>query len=455
MSSSKQAVVLIHGIGEQVPMDTLRGFVEAVWTSDKTAHHPYAASGVWSKPDKISGNYELRRMTTTKNREGTKTDFFEFYWAHLMKETKFSHVSAWVRVLLLRWPGKIPSQLRGVWWMLVMLLFLALLVGLNAAFKWVAIPPSLLKVASASWLILGSFLIGLLLNVAGDAARYLHVAPPNIEIRRNIRQAGINLLGRLHASKQYDRIIVVGHSLGSVIGYDILTHLWARYNYGRSKGAEKQTPALDELEGMVNEYTPSNFDINKFQAAQSRYLAELKKQGNRWRISDFVTLGSPLAHAPFLTTRKPKDFELKKTEREFPTCPPELESYSSHNSVKKKFTFEEPKGSKIWIPHHAAVFGPTRWTNLYFPCRSTIRGDLIGGPLARNFGFGVRDIPVDTTLRRGFLSHTLYWRFPRKKKDAVPSWIKNLREAVRICDGPDPTLPPPTDTVAQPTVTSG
>ena len=46
-----------------------------------------------------------------------------------MKETKISHVSAWVRVLLLRWPWKVPSQLRAVWSMLMALLLLALLVG--------------------------------------------------------------------------------------------------------------------------------------------------------------------------------------------------------------------------------------------------------------------------------------------------------------------------------------
>ena len=30
----KQAVVVIHGIGEQRPMDTLRGFVEAMIPTD-------------------------------------------------------------------------------------------------------------------------------------------------------------------------------------------------------------------------------------------------------------------------------------------------------------------------------------------------------------------------------------------------------------------------------------
>lgn len=30
----KTAVIIMHGIGEQVPMDTIKGFVVAVWTTD-------------------------------------------------------------------------------------------------------------------------------------------------------------------------------------------------------------------------------------------------------------------------------------------------------------------------------------------------------------------------------------------------------------------------------------
>ena len=66
----KQAVLLIHGIGEQRPMDTLRGFVDAVWTTDDAIHHKHAIAGIFSKHDKISGNFELRRLTTTKNKKG-------------------------------------------------------------------------------------------------------------------------------------------------------------------------------------------------------------------------------------------------------------------------------------------------------------------------------------------------------------------------------------------------
>ena len=57
----KQAVLVIHGIGEQRPMSTLRGFVDAVWTIDSTLREENVKSTVWSKPDTISGSYELRR----------------------------------------------------------------------------------------------------------------------------------------------------------------------------------------------------------------------------------------------------------------------------------------------------------------------------------------------------------------------------------------------------------
>ena len=77
---AKQAVLLIHGIGEQRPMDNLRDFVTTVWASDNKVHHRFAKPRVFSKPDEISGSFELRRLTTTSDRNGVLTDFYEFYW---------------------------------------------------------------------------------------------------------------------------------------------------------------------------------------------------------------------------------------------------------------------------------------------------------------------------------------------------------------------------------------
>jgi hypothetical protein len=448
----KQAVVLIHGIGEQVPMDTLRGFVDAVWTSDTEARHRWTPSTSWSKPDQISGDFELRRLTTPANREGRRTDFFEFYWAHLMKDTTLSHVGAWLKVLLFRSPSRVPRQLRGIWWTLVLLVATGLLVAIGKAAGLLTLPGWLIALGSVLWLLIGGGLTGLLNNVAGDAARYLHVAPPNIAIRRDIREAGIALIEKLHASGEYDRIIVVGHSLGSVIGYDILTHLWPRYNYaGEVTSAAKSNRAQKALEKLAAKSLAEKLNVDEYQAAQSAYFEELLDRMKKWLVTDFVTLGSPLAHAPVLMARNQEQLDSRKADREFPACPPTLERIRNVD----RFTYPEagdlpklPSGvraKRTWLPHHAAVFAPTRWTNLYFPCTWTLKGDVIGGPLADVFGPGIRDVPVSTDLRGGVFSHTLYWKFPKERTTQAPSWIAELRKAVRVCETP---LPPPQDKLA-------
>ena len=63
MAKPKTAVVLIHGIGEQRPMDTLWGFVRAAWTHDAELVHA-TRNEVWSKPELVTGSFELRRITT-------------------------------------------------------------------------------------------------------------------------------------------------------------------------------------------------------------------------------------------------------------------------------------------------------------------------------------------------------------------------------------------------------
>jgi hypothetical protein len=419
----KQAVVLIHGMGEQVPMKTLRGFVEAVWIKDDSVRAT-AAPTAWSKPDDVSGDYELRRLTTAENTLGKRTDFFEFYWADLLSDTTFTHFTAWLRVLLLRNPFKVPPQLRPIWWTVafVGLLFLGgfLVHQLNLYPQY----PKLALLLGIAGAILGFASSGFAIKVVGDAARYLHVAPPNIGARRNIRKQGIALLEKLHDSGKYDRIIVVGHSLGSVIGYDILTHLWPKYN-AQHAGANspQETSKLEALEEIVR--SRSDDFIDRFQEAQSEYLAEIRSQGNKWLVTDFVTLGSPLAHAKFLMAEDNSDFARRQLDREFPICPPLFEQ----NGGTDRFSFETA-GTRV--PHHGAVFAVTRWTNLYFPCQAAVYGDVIGGPVASVFGAGVRDIKVHTSIWGGYFSHTRYWNFPRDIKKT--EHITALRNAVKICD---------------------
>lgn len=416
--TTKQAVLIIHGIGEQRPMETLRGFVETVWASDSEVHHKFAKPGIFSKPDEISGSFELRRLTSTLDRKDVRTDFYEFYWAHLMKGTTLSHVVMWLRSLLLRWPWNVPAALRGAWFLVVALLVVIALLAIQTAlpeeYQLVRLPKLL---TGALGLLLTWSIIPLVNSFVGDAARYLMPAPPNIQRRQAIRAKGVEVLKKLHESGEYARIIVVGHSLGSVIGYDILTYAWPEY--ARKADLTKPNPALDEIENTIQQ---AKFDIDKFQVDQRKLAEELRANGCGWLVTDFVTAGCPLTHSELLLAYDAADLKSKQDERELPTCPPVLES--------GRISF--PNDHVHRRLHHAAMFGPTRWTNIYFPAAWIVFGDIIGGPLRPLFGQGIRDRPVRTSQRGGLLSHTVYWEM--RRKEPVEEHIQVLRAAVNLLD---------------------
>jgi hypothetical protein len=91
------------------------------------------------------------------------------------------------------------------------------------------------------------------------------------------------------------------------------------------------------------------------------------------------------------------------------------------------------------------VFGPVRWTNLYFPATLALHGDVIGGPLAPVFGPGVEDVVVETRQRGGFLTHTLYWTLDENEPTA--SHIVALRSALAL-GGLAPPAAQPANAVA-------
>lgn len=429
MSVTKQAILLIHGIGEQRPMETLRSFVDAVWRSDESIHNPYAGNDVWSKPDMASRSYELRRLTTPKNAAGIRTDFFEFYWAHRMEGTTLGHLAAWAKSLLWRNPATVPKHLQLAYWLLVILVATAIGFAFNAAMQAGGEAPAGMP-AWASALVSVALLplLGWIMrSIVGDAARYLHVAPTNVQSRHEIRQAGVELITELH-NREYDRIIVVGHSLGSVIGYDILTHAWTGFHQYLPADHDAPMEALDALEQLA-----ATSDSGDVQAAQREYYNEMLANEHPWRVTDFITLGCPLAHGTILMARDAEDLKRRQHDREFPTCLPTLETRTRSGNEEQHFSFEpNPKKSDFRVPHHAAVFGPTRWTNLFFPSRLIVHGDLIGGPLRTVFGQNIKDVEVSTTQRLGFLTHTLYWRYP-EGQDA-PTHILALREALDLVD---------------------
>jgi hypothetical protein len=424
----RQAVLVIHGIGDQRPMETLGSFVEQAIPSGLSARR-------WYRPDTVSDNFDLWQVVTYDEAQPEiRTDFYELYWAHLMEGTRFASVWAWIWNDLIRRRSSTmrpPMREARAWVIPVLVVYAALLL---AALVGTILWSGWFGVLLAALLLLFWFASRKFLEpYVGDAARYFRNTPENIEARQKIRALGVAALDHLH-EHGYERIIVVGHSLGSVVGYDVLRYAFAR----RTREMKLPGGALP-AEIAAFDRASAEADIPAFQAAQRALCRALAqgREGREWLVTDFVTLGSPLTYAEVLMAEKPGDFETFVQRRLLPVCPPQQGPAANERAIRGFYRYcDRASGDEVASPHHAAMFAFTRWTNLYFPVRNVVFGDIIGGEVAGTdlFGTGVKDVAVDTTHLHGWrlFSHTSYWR-PGGLAGS-PDHIAALRAALDLDD---------------------
>lgn len=476
-----QAVVVIHGMGEQRPMDTVKGFVKAVWATDYniTANGLPHPSQVWSRPDTRTGSLELRRITTRESipsasfPRGVRTDFYELYWADLTVGSTWDEFTAWVGGLLLRRPKRVPRDLRTAWVALWIATFciltitsLSVMLGglwgvawLN--WNWLLTLVAATLVAAA----LGTWLHKAASATFGRVVRYTRADPNNIAARQNVRERGLKLLSAIHDGNYYKRIVIVSHSLGTVLAYDLLSYFWAQHEAARRiADASPEFDALCDLEkaaAAVEQTNPTSVALHAYYHAQRRLRVALagrplpparREDGPpdspapRWLITDFVTLGSPLAHAEFLIASSDQDLAKRKFERELPQSPPLREDLDQKTfdlakaihklpvgasyDVSKLVSFPLPASPNVWELHHAAPFAVVRWTNIYDSASLVYRGDIIGGPLAQKFGPAIIDINLKSLRGQAkSFTHTKYWEI-----DEEPIHIETVRWAVNLLD---------------------
>ncbi len=481
-------------MGSQSPMATLRGFVEAVWTNDPRLRQRGRRES-WSKHDAVSGNYELRRIATGRDEDGVSTDFYEFYWAHLIEGVRIGNVLWWLWRLLGRSRARVPDAVRPLWFagrVALGVLALSMLVwgwvilslvhslheSVGKAIGWAVVG----AVMVAVWIFLSK---NVLVNVVGDATSYLTSAPENINARSRIRTLGVNILTELHdPSHDYERIVIVGHSLGSVIGYDLLGFFWGKVHEGIARPrANLFAPVQDAGEALRSAQGDAAAPaFAAFRQAQ-RDLARQPEVSRIWRITDFVTLGSPLTHAHFLLVNDRNDplrseedliggrkarsdpddrnwlvrwherhagitgtiarlFTVRAIQREFAICPPLPESGRSFTFWRRDEAQAAGSGNPppLRVAHHAAQFAVTRWTNIYAPRSRVLWGDPIGGAVGPIFGPGVRDVALAGAAGKRFVAHTLYWdagRYRTRAGTPDREHLEALRAAINLLDQPD------------------
>ena len=565
--AGKTAVVVIHGIGEQTPLETLRGFVETVYRRDRAlASLPVGDEGLLDiavVPDDVTGSAELRRITTLDDGPQKRTDFFEFYWADIMDGTPVDMVVGWIRMLVLRSPWRLPraAKVKRAWGMLALIFLICAGAGLlsaglglqqltdgappdparseqlgrvrgwiaggtvavgvlwlivnclRAGFRMAQValagPGVILAAGVTLWVVpetlLGSLpfwagvvaagtawaLHGVVTPFAGDVVRYVRATPSTVERRRLVRERGLALLEALHQRRRdgsrleaftqagpedspplYDRIVLVGHSLGTIIAYDILQLFWEKYGptHHQQWDFEDQDiqAALRDCDGLVRAawgVPAAPIDAAALEAIQSRLFDKFSSGRPGWRISDLITLGSPLTHAEFLLADSAAEVEVACRERRFATVPPHPEvTRDARDSMLHLAPGADARtaaGRPAMVPHFAAQFSTVRWTNIFDESGNPLLGDLISGRLSGIFGPGIVEHPVAMTRGRlpGWLgrvfTHTQYWSWQqgyepdaeRIKADSVtlpleerrallwhnlPDHIRLLRLALRL-----------------------
>lgn len=440
-TSKKQAIVIIHGIGNQYPMETAKEFVENIKEDSDI---------LYSSPDREANYFETRRLSLSQK----KTDFYEFYWANLISEPKLGDLYSWVfKLLFVKKPSKRVEIL--VWTIRIIMLAVLITFGFIMAndfkhFQEQGIP--FLKsgiFAAASYIVL-KFIVPKINSKAaqtvGDAVKYLTPSPQNIESRYKIRKKGIQLLKKLHDKKdedgnpQYERIVIVGHSLGSVVAYDLITNLWHDYMYEyHPEEFPVVQPILDEITSLINhshQHKEEEFPLEIFRELQRKLFKEIKNLKNPWLISDFISIGSPLCHGDYILTKNYEEFDKKTNYREYPLCPPKIEVRKKGNEIVKDYenaisfhanlfvTIDNVREKKTMrFINHNSQFSFIQWTNIYF------QNDFVGGELNDYFGKGIQNIhlnPNGNWFKRNlpFFSHTNYWS--KHQQHSIEEILKNI-----------------------------
>lgn len=449
------AVVFVHGMREKRPMENLDDFV-------KTALPPCAAQGeptweFYARPDVVTDSYEAH-CYSTRPQQGAldaetgqhHTDIYEYNWPFLSTSKPSAGFGATALRLFLRRPANVPDSLFGMWrrvWIMLLAILLAIPLLFVAGYLLSSdVPGSIVGLISGAvvllfWFGLLRFVVAVLAGSAVAAplvsvARYLDASPQSHVSRRAIRGGLVDLLRDLHDGR-HSRIIVVAHGVGAYIAYDALASLWAQTPVPKIHSMQ----TFDDVAGRLVGDNQSDKELDKFQNAQFTLRQDLRSQGNHWYITDFVTIGAPMALADLVVTRAGiysgfKDSDLTHRRELFDAlvargvlvrCPPRSESLAVEAIDNRRRDDSGTLGFQ-------SPFAVTRWTNMWFPViRGSLHGDWFGGELRALFGPGIRDIPVrgnqPERLKRGS-AHTEYFRRPDKGHEGDLAW--HLRSTLAL-----------------------
>lgn len=263
----KTAFLVIHGIGEQNPFETLDSFTRGMIDHLRSQGISFSAEHMLAERSDAGGSSWTESRVRLKPSEADSIiDIHEYYWAYLTEEQiSVSEVWEWVEKTLegtrnfyqenteLRHryekDGKVSFKLDKVLRRLRMLSLIYPIIKLLVGGLSYTVPAW--GRGLANWLKNSAYYI--LKGYIGDIAIYTTMDEKSrfYRIRQQILAKSQTLLESVLADPQYERVIIAGHSLGSVISYDTLNKINIKANLA---GSVK--PPIEKIKGLVTFGSP-------------------------------------------------------------------------------------------------------------------------------------------------------------------------------------------------------
>ena len=407
----RTAILVIHGIGDQVPLETLDAFGRTLaqtlagvpGTKIEITHRLARKPG--SNPADIWFDNVLRIQDANRPQAGW-VDLYEYYWANKTEDkVKPNEIQGWVSEVT-RGAQKfykenqelaVADEKRGFFtgkgrFHGFKYRFVLGAIGvLIPTLSWTA--ENLLKLLALIPMVGGVFRSLLTTYFAGSKKRMVNLIGDIVvyttsdrksrfyDVRQDILGGAVKALryllepeGDKHKEHRYDRVVLAGHSLGTQVAYDAVNRLVHQLGEGQVAGFDSQGKST-VVPGMT--------------------LVRL--------LGGFVTFGSPLDKiAFFLREQVPADQYLRK------------------QLVAHYHSFKQRDWNPNWKPEFTVktpfkrLLDGVVWRN-YFDRRDYVSGSL-------DFYEGLTN--VDARLPKKLFTHNDYWSHSPMFVDIVAKFLQ-------------------------------
>ena len=295
--TKKMAIVVIHGIGEQKPFETLDAFAQGLEKEygargvNVTLKHDLVWFGDWG---------ESCISFIPKDAEYKQIDIFEYYWSQMtQRKITAAEVTDWIFQVAhganshYKKEGKDPANYKhnkelfkkdGEFKMSE---YLAQIVSMGGYLRYLKLLFPLMDVYPLTKTIMQRLLNTIkrplsraLVDYVGDIALYCtaDVKSEYYATRTQILNGAADKVKLLAMNDKYDEILICGHSLGSVIAYDVIDRMNQQMQHDIALRGEK-----DKFKGMVTFGSP----LDKVAFFFDEYI-DSKKQPIRYTIVSFL-----------------------------------------------------------------------------------------------------------------------------------------------------------------------